>query len=168
MFNPGSLALVGALAVWATAHGQGTFQFTVQLTSPITDARGQGTFTLTETLFTYDVTAPWGADMGEIRGPGPYPEGPLLFNVRLRYCDAPGGGHPGACFFQGSFTLSEPQAQQLLEGQWYARAFVAERVSLQGPIVLVPEASPSVLLALGLAPLIGFRLLLRRRSPPRR
>ena len=156
------LALIGTLAICANAHGQGTFQFTVQLTSPLSDYRGEGTFTLTESLLTYDVTAPWGADTGEIRGPGPYPEAPLLFDLRLRYCDAPAGSHPGGCFFRGSITLSEPQAQQLLDGQWYARAFVAERVSLQGPIVLVPEASPFILLVLGLALLVGLRCLLPR------
>ena len=102
------LALIGTLAICANAHGQGTFQFTAQLTSPTTDYRGQGTFTLTGSLFTYDVTAPYGYDIGEIRGPGPFPEGAILFDLRLRLCDAPGpapGTYRGGCFFQGSLTI---------------------------------------------------------------
>jgi len=161
------LALVGALALCVNAHGQGTFELAGQLTSPLSILRGQGTFTLTESLLTYDVTAPWRLDVCEIRGPGPFPEAPLLFNLRLLFCNAPGpppDTNRVGCFFQGSLALSDLQVQQLLEGQWYARVFVEERVSLQGQIVLVPEPSPFILLALGLGILIAVRHLLLRRS----
>jgi len=157
------LVLVAALALSANAHGQGPFEFTAQLTSPTTDLRGHGTFTLTENLFTYDVTGPWGYEMGEIRGPGPFPEAPLLFDLHLRGCEAPLGTFPGGCFFRGTMLLSDLQVEEVLDGQWYVRTF-RSGPGVQGPIVLVPEPSPFILLALGLG-LVAARGLVRAKQP---
>jgi hypothetical protein len=156
------LIFVAALALSADAHEQGTTEFTARMTSPFSDAVGNGTFTLTNNRFVYDVTAPWGLDRGEIRGPGPFPEGQVLFNLHLSLCDAPGGNFPGGCFYRGTLDLSELQVDQLLRGEWYVRASW-DLASVQGPIVPVPEPSPFLLLAVGAGLLLPARALVRRK-----
>src|SRR6266542_3905779 len=120
-----------ALAVLCSAYAQGTLQFTAHLTSAETDGTGNGQFTLTGNDFTYDVRAPYTWNQGIIQA-GPDLIAPIIFSLHLRQCGAPEpypGTNRGGCFFTGNLTLSEGQISDLVDGQWYVRAF-RERIEV--------------------------------------
>src|SRR5437667_7885102 len=160
-----SLALLFLLVVLGHAHAQGTLQFTAHLTSTLTDATGDGTFSLTGNLFTYDVQTYPGFQIAEIQGPGPGTNAPVIFSLDLRRCEAPGPGLNSKCYFQGDFALSDSQIAEVVSDQWYVNAFSSSAPShvLRGEIIQVPDASSMTMLALA----IGFGYLWFWRQPAR-
>src|SRR5207302_949071 len=111
-------------------------QFVATLTGN-SDATGSGTFSLTTNRLTYDVQLPYGYDQAQIRSPWPDPNAPVVFDLRLSYCDPPGPGpNPGGCFFKAGKLLSEGQITDLEGGAWFVTSF-----NLSGQIILVPEPS---------------------------
>ncbi len=146
-----------ALAVLCSAYAQGTLQFTAHLTSAETDGTGNGQFTLTGNDFTYDVRAPYTWNQGIIQA-GPDLIAPIIFSLHLRQCGAPEpypGTNRGGCFFTGNLTLSEGQISDLVDGQWYVRAF-RQGPGINGQITLVPEPSWSQLLGLALGVILLY------------
>jgi hypothetical protein len=140
-----------ALALISSAHGQGTLQFTAHLTSTETDGTGTSQFTLTGNNFAYDVRAPYTWNQGIIQA-GPDLTAPIIFSLHLRLCAAPEplpSTNRGGCFFSGDFALNEGQISDLVEGQWYVRAF-REEPGIYGQITPVPEPSWPQLVALTL------------------
>src|SRR6266516_6591692 len=87
-----SLALLFLLVGLGHAPAQGTLQFTAHLTSTLTAATGDGTFSLTGNLFAYDLRTTPGFQIAEIQGPGPPTDAPVIFSLHLRRCEAPGPG----------------------------------------------------------------------------
>ncbi|MCI0748726.1 MAG: CHRD domain-containing protein [Verrucomicrobia subdivision 3 bacterium] len=59
---------------------------------------------------------------GAIHGPAPIGQNaPSLFDLGLRMCEAPLEMFPGACFYSGTFMLTDPEVLDLLQGLWYVR-----------------------------------------------
>ena len=135
------------------AKAQDTLQFTAVLTNPVVLANGVGTFSLTDDLFTYYVMSPSaGFRAAAIHGPAlPGMEAPVIFSLNRIRCDFPGPAGPGFCEFAGSFNLTEGQAQQLINEQWYVTAIppTAPPLAMRGQITVVPEPLATTLLATG-------------------
>src|SRR5438876_1083111 len=102
----------------AGANAQGTLQFSAHMTSTQTDYTGDGIFSLTGNLFTYDVVTPAGFTFTEIHGPGPDSNAPLISSLQLTKCLI-SPNSPFKCYFQGSLTLTDPLIMELTSGQWY-------------------------------------------------
>ena len=145
--------LLFLFASLGNAQTQGTLEFTAHLTSPLTDFTGDGGFSLTGDLFTYNLyVLPFNFDHGEIHGPGPAPNAPLLFDLKLTRCDTPYGPYLGGCWYAGNFTLSNNQITELENELWYVRAYSPEvpQFVLQGQLIAVPEPSVLSLIAVGI------------------
>ncbi|SRR5260221_403658 len=95
------------LGIGGNIAAQGTTEFAAVLTGN-TDAHGNGTFSLTTNLLAYDLELPYGYDQAQIRSPLPDVYSPVVFDLRLSFCDPPGPG-PSlvGCFFKGCISLSE-------------------------------------------------------------
>ncbi len=142
-----------------TAHAQGTFQFTVNLSGAnvvppnSSTAIGSGNFTLdSNNLFTGSIGLPY--LNATVRVHGPAAEGsvaPALFDFTPGGIVAPSpDGDPAASRqYNVSRTLSGSEINQLMSGLWYVNASDANYPDgdLRGQITAVPEPS-SVLLAL--------------------
>lgn len=160
-----STLLAAALCV-ASAHGQGTLQFTVSLNGanvvPATasPATGTGSFTFDAFGFSGYVflpppIAPTGA---AIHGPSlAGANANLLFQLEGPLFVPPDSmGDPGGNSFRVlNRTLSQAELNDLVAGLWYVNVLSASfpNGEIRGQIVLVPEPSALALLGLGLAAL---------------
>ncbi len=135
-----------------TVYAQGTLQFAVHLTGA-TDATGDGTFSLTGNLLSYDLLIPYlfTYNTAEIHGPGvPGLNAPLIFGLHVRSCQPPQDLYKGGCLFQGNLTLTDAQIPELVAEQWYVKAYWPELpdLPLQGQILQVPEPCTGAVLGL--------------------
>ncbi len=128
---------------------------------------GQGTFFLDGSSLSYSLkTEPYGFNGAEIRGPaGPNETAPVLYNLRLTRCMAPGGDTLGYCTFGGTLTISDAQAVDLQNGLWYVLSpFDNPNRTIRGQITAVPEPSTWALVLVGAS--MGW-LVWRRRANQR-
>ena len=144
--------LLCLVASFGYAHAQGTLEFTAHLSSTMSQAIGDGSFSLTGNLFNYDVQTAYGPQVAEIQGPGSATNAPVIFTLHLHLCEPPLGQYRGGCVFTGNYTLSDVQIAELVSDQWYVNALADSTVLLRGQIIQVPEPSGLALIALG----IGF------------
>jgi hypothetical protein len=134
---------------------QGTMDFSAVLTGN-TLKTGSGTFTLrTNNLFYYKLTTPYGYSQAQVRSPWPEPNAAPVFDLGIIGCVPPEpypGTNAGFCYFEGGVLLSDSEIADLLAGRWYAYSLspTAPSRPIQGQIVLVPEPSSSLLVALAL------------------
>jgi hypothetical protein len=140
-----------AVASLNSARAQGSFQLTNYLTSPTAlFVFGEGTYSLTDNVLSYNLRTDFGFSEASIYGPaGPGMDAPLLFELRLRFCNPPLGGHDrGGCFYRGTLSLSEEQINELIGEQWYVLSSEGPGgATLRGQILLVPEPSGLLLSA---------------------
>jgi len=155
------LALLLFLVSLGKAHAQGTLNFATHMTGN-TMYFGDGTFSLSGDVFTYDLRTDWIFNTAEIHGPAiSGTNAPLIFNLHLRFCEPPLGEYRGGCVYRGNFTLSEEQTTDLVNEQWYVYSSYGGELFLRGQIIQVPEPSGVSLILIGL----GFGYLCLRRNP---
>lgn len=131
------------------ARAQGTIYFNAHLTGN-TPYTGDGTFSLetATNYFSYDVVTVFGFSQGEIHSPWPDTNAPVLFNLSLIGCNAPAQGDAGSCEFRGHFTLTDQQAADLANEQWFV-VLPGGMATLRGQILTVPEPSSFAIGTLG-------------------
>lgn len=147
----------------ASAHGQGTLQFTAGLNganivpSPGGSGSGQGTFTLDGSLFAGGVTFALGNPPTgtSIHGPAlPGNNANALFDMRGPTFVAPDpvSGDPGGLFYDVNRTLTASEISDLSAGLWYVnvRSDSFPNGDIRGQIVLVPEPSTWALMGIGI------------------
>lgn len=162
--------LLLACGSWTT-RAQGVLEFTAFLHGTSVDPpsplpyTGSGVFTLSNSVFNYDVTTDYLSGFrGGVYGPaGPGANGPLLFDLAPPFCTAPNPVppyDPGACWYWGSTTIPAEQIPDLMAGLWYiqitSRYF--PELAMRGQVVLVPEPTSSSLFACALATALAFRI----------
>ncbi len=107
---------------------------------------------------------PYGHSSSSIQGPaGPGTNGSVLFDLHRTRCVVPIGTNPGGCFFLGDLQLSEAQAAEVANEQWFVQVVppTAPALFLEGRITVVPEPTVFALLLMELTVLGG----LSRRAP---
>ncbi len=139
------LSLLFVLVGLGNAPAQGSLQFAAHLTGN-TDYVGDGIFSLTGSIFNYDVKIPYAFtyNIADIHGPGS--NGPIIFSLNLVSCQIPQAGFPGGCSFRGNFNLNDNQIVEVANNQWYVTSF-----DLRGQIMQVAEPSSLTLIALGIS-----------------
>ncbi len=150
------LLLLLCLAAGLSSRCQGASEFTVSLSGdPI--FYGQGTFSLNGNSLSYFLrTDPFGFNRAEIRGPAaPNETAPVLYNLHLDGCFAPGGDSFGHCTFFGNLSVSASEASDLQNGLWYvASPYENPTRFIRGQITAVPE--PSMWMLAGLSAGVGW------------
>jgi len=126
-----------------------------------TPVDGTGSFSLSGTLFTYDITLdPVSSWRGKIYGPGlPGVNGEPLYDLNIPVVVPPLPPYrEGYASFKGSLTVTAEQMPQLMSGLWYVQIASTgfPELAVRGQIVPVPEPSAVALIVLAAA-VWGFR-----------